>query len=165
MTKTKEPIRKTVYLEEQLVSCAETLFKQAEVDSFSAFVKKAIEAYISKLIFSKNSDILSKEIRKAIREEIYPTNLRLSKGLYKYAIELVSQDAARLEQMIKGVYYPMSIHFEDNISNIEREMREAITSIYIKGLEQFEDIMKDRADCYPTVSEVLKILVYLNNLP
>ncbi len=88
MTKTKEPIRKTVYLEEQLVSCAETLFKQAEVDSFSAFVKKAIEAYISKLIFSKNSDILSKEIRKAIREEIYPTNLRLSKGLYKYAIEL-----------------------------------------------------------------------------
>ena len=83
MTKTKEPIRKTVYLEEQLVSCAESLFKQAEVDSFSAFVKKAIEAYISKLIFSKNSDILSKEIRKAIREEIYPTNLRLSKGLYK----------------------------------------------------------------------------------
>ena len=45
-------------------------------------------SFISKLIFSKNSDILSKEIRKAIREEIYPTNLRLSKGLYKYAIEL-----------------------------------------------------------------------------
>ena len=88
MTKTKEPVRKTVYLEEQLVSSAETLFKQAEVDSFSAFVKKALEAYIAKLIFSKNSDILSKEIRKAIREEIYPTNLRLSKGLYKYAIEL-----------------------------------------------------------------------------
>lgn len=88
-----------------------------------------------------------------------------SYAYYKYAIELVSQDAARLEQMIKGVYYPMSIHFEDNISNIEREMREAITSIYIKGLEQFEDIMKDQADCYPTVSEVLKILVYLDNLP
>lgn len=88
MTKTQEPVRKTVYLEEKLVRQAEILFGEAEVESFSAFVTKAIEAYITKLVIDKNGDLLSKEIRKAIHEEINPTNTRISKGLYRYAIEL-----------------------------------------------------------------------------
>jgi len=88
MTKTNEPIRKTVYLEEKLVRQAEILFGEAEVESFSAFVTKAIEGYITKLVVDKNGDLLSKEIRKAIHEEISPTNTRISKGLYRYAIEL-----------------------------------------------------------------------------
>ena len=88
MTKTNEPIRKTVYLEEKLVRQAEILFGEAEVESFSAFVAKAIENYITKLVIDKNGDLLSKEIRKAIHEEISPTNTRISQGLYRYAIEL-----------------------------------------------------------------------------
>ena len=80
MTKTNEPIRKTVYLEEKLVRQAEILFGESEVDSFSAFVTKAIENYITKLVIDKNGDLLSKEIRKAIHEEISPTNTASPKG-------------------------------------------------------------------------------------
>ena len=54
MTKTQEPVRKTVYLEEKLVRQAEILFGEAEVESFSAFVTKAIENYITKLVIDKN---------------------------------------------------------------------------------------------------------------
>lgn len=82
MTKTNEPIRKTVYLEEKLVRQAEILFGEAEVDSFSAFVAKAIENYITKLVIDKNGDLLSKEIRKAIHEEISPTNTRMVNERY-----------------------------------------------------------------------------------
>ena len=88
MEKTNEPIRKTVYLEEKLVRQAEILFGEAEVESFSAFVTKAIEAYITKLVIDKNGDLLSDEIRKAIKNELGPINTRVSKGLYRYAVEI-----------------------------------------------------------------------------
>ena len=88
MTKAQEPVRKTVYLEEKLVRQAEILFGEAEVESFSAFVTKAIEAYITKLVIDKNGDLLSDEIRKAIKNELGPINTRVSKGLYRYAVEL-----------------------------------------------------------------------------
>ena len=88
MEKTNESVRKTVYLEEKLVKRAEILFGEAEVESFSAFVTKAIEAYITKLVIDKNGDLLSEEIRKAIKNELGPINTRVSKGLYRYAVEL-----------------------------------------------------------------------------
>ena len=86
-----------------------------------------------------------------------------SYAYYKYAVELASTDTAKLNQMIKDVYQPMSIYFNETISEVEREMRKTIASIYREVSELFEDMIKERTACYPTVSEVLAVLVCFNN--
>ena len=88
MKENYEGIRKTVYISEELVKRAEILYGEAEVNSFSGFVSKAIDAYISKLVADKYGSALGEEIRKAIRNELGVINSRLSKGLYRYAIEI-----------------------------------------------------------------------------
>lgn len=88
MKENYEAIRKTVYISDELVKRAEILYGEAEVNSFSGFVSKAIDAYISKLVADKYGSALGEEIRKAIRNELGVINSRLSKGLYRYAIEI-----------------------------------------------------------------------------
>jgi len=85
---TKEGIRKTIYIDETLVKRAEMFEKLAEVNSFSAFVSKALEQYISQLVLNKHSAALSEEIGKAIAYALNPINIRLSKSLYRYAVQL-----------------------------------------------------------------------------
>ena len=85
---TKEGIRKTIYIDETLVKRAEMFEELAEVNSFSAFVSKALEQYISQLVLNKHSAALSEEIGKAIAYALNPINIRLSKSLYRYAVQL-----------------------------------------------------------------------------
>ena len=85
---TKEGIRKTIYIDETLVKRAEMFEELAEVNSFSAFVSKALEQYISQLVLNKHSAALSEEIQKAIAYALNPINIRLSKSLYRYAVQL-----------------------------------------------------------------------------
>jgi hypothetical protein len=85
---TKEGIRKTIYIDETLVKRAELLGGLAGVNSFSAFVSKALEQYISQLVLNKHSVALSEEIGKAITYALNPINIRLSKSLYRYAVQL-----------------------------------------------------------------------------
>ena len=85
---TKEGIRKTIYIDETLVKRAELLGGLAGVNSFSAFVSKALEQYISQLVLNKHSAALSEEIGKAIAYALNPINIRLSKSLYRYAVQL-----------------------------------------------------------------------------
>ena len=84
----KEGIRKTIYIDETLVKRAELLGELAGVNSFSAFVSKALEQYISQLVLNKHSAALSEEIGKAITYALNPINIRLSKSLYRYAVQL-----------------------------------------------------------------------------
>ena len=88
MKEQNEKLRTTIYIDEELVKRAEILFGEAKVNSFSAFASKAIESYITKLVIDKNGDLLSDEIRKAIKNEIGPLGSRISKGLYRYAVFL-----------------------------------------------------------------------------
>ena len=85
---TKEGIRKTIYIDETLVKRAEMFEELAEVNSFSAFISKALEQYISQLVLNKHSAALSEEIHKAITYALNPINTRLSKSLYRYAVQL-----------------------------------------------------------------------------
>ncbi len=87
MKEQNEKLRTTIYIDEQLVNRSEILFGEAEVNSFSAFASKAIENYITKLVIDKNGDLLSGEIKKAIKNELSPIGTRVSKGLYRYAVE------------------------------------------------------------------------------
>lgn len=85
---TKEGIRKTIYIDETLVKRAEMFEELAGVDSFSAFVSKAVERYTTQLILNQNADALTEEIQKAITYALNPINIRLSKSLYRYAVQL-----------------------------------------------------------------------------
>lgn len=84
----QEGIRKTIYIDEKLFRQAETMYSMADVNSFSAFVAKAIENYIAQLVVINHGTLLSEEITKAIDNALAPLDRRLSKALYRYAIEL-----------------------------------------------------------------------------
>ena len=84
----QEGIRKTIYIDEKLFRQAETMYGMADVNSFSAFVAKAIENYIAQLMVKNHGSLLSDEITKAIDNALSPIERRMSKALYRYAIEL-----------------------------------------------------------------------------
>ena len=81
-------LRKTVLLDRELVSRCETMYGEANVSSFTQFVKQALELYIDYLITGNHGTLLSKGIQDMIRSELSVINHRLSKSLYRYAIEL-----------------------------------------------------------------------------
>ena len=85
---TKEGIRKTIYIGETLVKRAELVKELAGADSFSVFVSKALERYITQLVVGSNNELLTQEIKKAIDDSLAPIDRRLSKALYRYAVEL-----------------------------------------------------------------------------
>lgn len=86
--KTTNAVRTSIYLDEELLRKAEILYSEADVTSFSQFVRKAVESYIDQLILGLHSPRLTESIRKALAEEVQPIAVRLSKALYRYAIEL-----------------------------------------------------------------------------
>lgn len=88
MNENKNAKRKTIYIDEELVKRCELLFEQADVKSFSEFACNALELYVDKLITGAHGQMLTNELIQAIRDEVRPIASRLSKGLYRYAVEL-----------------------------------------------------------------------------
>lgn len=88
MITNKTSIRKTIYIDEDTVKRCGILFGEADVDSFSQFVTKALNTYIDRLITENHSVFLTDEMKKTLQDEIRPIASRLSKGLYRYAIEI-----------------------------------------------------------------------------
>jgi len=78
---------------------------------------------------------------------------------YKYAVRIASQNPEGLNQIIKYIYYPMSVHFCQTISYIERTMRESAAHLYFGAPELFEQKRNDLIGVVPTVSEVLGVLI------
>ena len=81
-------VRKTVLLDEDLVQQCEQLYGAAGVKNFSQFVKQALTQYTQILVMENYQDLLSKEVRKGLAKELEPIKTRLSKSLYRYAVEL-----------------------------------------------------------------------------
>lgn len=81
-------VRKTVLLDEDLVQQCEKLYGAAGVKNFSQFVKQALTQYTQILVMENYQDLLSKEVRKGLAKELEPIKTRLSKSLYRYAVEL-----------------------------------------------------------------------------
>ena len=98
MKEKREVIRKTVSLDKELISTCEVLYGEAGVDNFTQFTTNALQMYTEHLLGKKESPFLSKEIRKALKDEVRPIASRLSKGLYRYAIllDMMCQIAAYL---------------------------------------------------------------------
>ena len=112
MKETQEGIRKTIYIDEKLFQRAEVMYSMADVNSFSAFVVKAIENYIAQLVVINHGTLLSEEITKAIDNALAPLDRRLSKALYRYAIEL--------DMLSQFVGYQHDFSYED-ITYIRKE--------------------------------------------
>ena len=81
-------VRKTVLLDEDLVQQCERLYGAAGVKNFSQFVKQALTQYTQILVMENYQDLLSKEVQTGIAKELEPIKTRLSKSLYRYAVEL-----------------------------------------------------------------------------
>ena len=86
MEEQKKPIRTTIFLDEETMRRCKILFGEAQVDSFSAFVRKALDYYIDYLVANQPHSFISKELEQTIRDEVRPIASRLSKGLYRYAV-------------------------------------------------------------------------------
>lgn len=78
---------------------------------------------------------------------------------YKYAVRIVREYPESLKQIIKYIYYPMSLHFCQTMSHIERNMRESVAQLYFGVPELFEQKGNDYIGGSPTVSEVLGMLI------
>ena len=98
MEEKREVIRKTVSLDQELVSTCEALHGEAGVDNFTQFAVNALQMYTEYLLGKKETPFLSREIRKTIKDEVRPIATRLSKGLYRYAVllDMMCQIAACL---------------------------------------------------------------------
>lgn len=98
MEEKREIVRKTVSLDKELLSTCEALYGEAGVDNFTQFAVSALQMYTEHLLGKKETPFLSREIRKAIKDEVRPIATRLSKGLYRYAVllDMMCQIAAYL---------------------------------------------------------------------
>ena len=98
MEEKREVIRKTISLDNEMISTCEALYCESGVDNFTQFTVNALQMYTEHLLGKKESSVLSREIRKAIKDEVRPIAARLSKGLYRYAIllDMMCQIAACL---------------------------------------------------------------------
>ena len=88
MERKQTDIRKTVVLDKELVQQCERLYGMAGVKNFSQFVKQALSQYTEILVLGNYQDLLSKQVKKEIALQLKPINSRLSKALYRYAVEL-----------------------------------------------------------------------------
>ncbi len=78
---------------------------------------------------------------------------------YQYAVRIASEYPEGLKQIIKYIYYPISLHFCQTMSHIERTMRESAAQLYFGAPELFEQKGNDYIGGSPTVSEVLGMLI------
>ena len=133
-------IRTSIYIDEGLIKKAEILYGEADVTTFSQFVRKAVESYIDQLLLGNHSPELTKSIRKALADEVKPIAVRLSKALYRYAIEL---------EMLTQVMAYAEIPY-DAMDEIRREanqrvarMRGAVDLNVLFQEERYKQILRD----------------------
>lgn len=137
------PKRVSIYTDEGLIQRASILYGEAGVENYSQFVRKATEAYIDRLILGSHGPELSEAIRKAVADEVRPIATRLSKALYRYAVEL-----DMLTQIIAYAEIPY-----DAMDEIRREANQRVARmrgrIDVKELlqeEHYKQLMQDLDD-------------------
>ncbi len=88
MEEKKTEIRKNICMDEGLLRRCEILYGLAGVENFSAFARQALDFYIDQLVADNHGVKLTEAIKKAVHEEVYPVESRVSKALYRYAVVL-----------------------------------------------------------------------------
>ena len=66
MEELKKPVRTTIYLDEETMRRCQALFEEAKTDTFSAFVRKALDCYIDYLITDQPHSFISEELAEVV---------------------------------------------------------------------------------------------------
>ena len=80
--------RISIYIDKDLVKQADLCQSLAGCDSRNEFVAKAIENYIADIQLQGSSDIISEKLASAIAKASDDGVVKISKGLFRYAVEL-----------------------------------------------------------------------------
>ena len=83
-----EKQRISIYLDSDLVRRADAYQKQADCRSRNEFVAAAMESYIAGLQGHAMEDALVKKLAGAIEKAVDFEAVKISKGLFRYAVEL-----------------------------------------------------------------------------
>jgi len=100
MEELKNPVRTTVYLDEEILRRCHILFGEAKVDSFSSFVRKALDCYIDYLITDQPHSFISEELAKTIRDEVRPIDTEWSEEQLEYVRKFANARVAKSKGVI-----------------------------------------------------------------
>ena len=137
MDKKQTEIRKTVLLDKDLILRCEQLYENAGVKNFSQFVKLALNQYADVLVTDNYQDLLGKQVSREIAKQLKPINSRLSKSLYRYAVEL--------DMICQLIGYAFSEYNQKDFEYIRREanVRVARNKGYINVTALLQEELED----------------------
>ena len=90
--------RCTVWLSEEAVRKSDTAVTEEELSNRSGCIERAIHFYSGYLAAQRHEDFLADTITKAVEGTVRTTENRISKLLFKIAVEM-----AKLEQMLASI--------------------------------------------------------------
>lgn len=83
-----EKVKTTIYMDRSLLEQLETCSKDYGYKSKNEFVIEAVKNHIANKTLENESDIFSEKLADAIQKQTDTLAKRVSKGLYRYAVEL-----------------------------------------------------------------------------
>ena len=132
--------RVSLYLDKETVKTVDVFIKKHGYRSRNEFFETAAKNLIADSTLKSSDDILSDKLAKAI-ENVSGDNVKaISKGLFRYAVQLgLFRYAVQLEMMMRVI--AKTNHFTDD--DLEDMRREAVNNVRrTRGKIKLEDIAK-----------------------
>jgi len=130
-----EKQRISIYLDSDLVRRADAYQGQADCRSRNEFVAVALESYIEELQTHANEDALIEKLAGAIEKAVDYEAVKISKGLFRYAVELnvIAQMMSELQEF--------------TLEDIKEMRREAINNVRrTRGKVRLDELFARRDD-------------------
>ena len=111
--------RISLYLDKDVIKNADVMMKKFGFRSRNEFFTKAVESLSADLILKENKDELSERLAKAIAEAEKTNAIAISKGLFRYAVQLEMVMRMLAEQF---EYKPLDIEMmrQEAMNNVRR---------------------------------------------
>ena len=125
--------RISLYLDRKLVKSVDKIIKEYGFNSRNEFYAKAAESFIADELLTDNKSVVSEKLAKAVAALSEDNARAISKGLFRYAVQL---------EMVMRM---MAEQFEYDRDSIEAMRREAINNVRrTRGKVHLEDILSGR---------------------
>ena len=109
MQDTDSKTRSTVYIDNKLLKQLDNCFQNYGYKSRNQFILEAIESHIANVTLENMDDIFAKKLASAMAKQTESLGKKVSKGLYRYAVELsiimhiLAWKTGLTDQQIKGI--------------------------------------------------------------
>lgn len=125
--------RISLYLDRKLIKRVDKIIKEYGFHSRNEFYSKAAENFIADELLADNKSMVGEKLAKSVAELSEDNARAISKGLFRYAVQL---------EMVMRM---MAEQFEYDIDSIEAMRREAINNVRrTRGKVRLEDILSGR---------------------